>query len=396
METKAETAGGAGGRLMSIDALRGADMLFIMGFASAVVALCSFLGAPDCWLARQMTHVQWHGFRHHDTIFPLFLFLAGASWPFSLARQLGRGKSRLAVSLGILRRVAILVFLGAVCGGLLSFDFSRTRYCSVLGHIGVCWGLAALASLFVKDWRKLLAIAAALLVVHWLVLFLFTAPDDVVAIASEMGRSATKKVAAYASGGTDGFSFYGNVAGWIDRCVTPGRLYEAVFDPEGLFAKVSGAALAILGVVAGTLLRCEKTGGGRKAALLAASAAASLALCLAWSPWCPVNKKLWTATFVLASAAYSFGALALFYWTIDVRGCRRWTFFFRVIGMNSIAIYMLMDIVPFREVSKFFVGGLADIGGNVDLRNFVILLGQLAVEWLVLLFLYRKSTFLRV
>ena len=383
------------GRLMSIDALRGADMLFIMGFAGAVVALASLLGAGDSFLARQMTHVEWHGFRHHDTIFPLFLFLAGASWPFSCARQMERGKSRLAILLGVLRRAAALVGLGLVCGGLFNLDFARLRWCSVLGHIGVSWGVAAAASLFVRDWRKLLAMAAALLAVHWLVLFLFTAPDAA-ELAASTDRAVAKKVAAYAAFGTDGFSFVGNIAGWIDRRLSPGRLYEVVFDPEGLLAKVSGSALAIFGLLAGKLLRSEGLSGGRKAALLAAFAAASLALCLAWRPWCPVNKKLWTATFVLASAAYSFGALACFYWIIDVRGLRKWAFFFRVIGMNSIAIYMLMDIVPFREVSKFFVEGVAELGGNHDWRSFVILVGQIAVEWLVLLFLYRKKVFLKV
>ena len=81
-------------RLMSLDALRGADMLFIMGFSGAVVAFCQLLGfGKDCWLASQMVHVAWHGFRQHDTIFPLFLFLAGVSWSFSLAAQRERGRT---------------------------------------------------------------------------------------------------------------------------------------------------------------------------------------------------------------------------------------------------------------------------------------------------------------
>ena len=80
-------------RLMSLDALRGADMLCIMGLSGAIMAFCSWIGMKDCWLATQMTHVDWHGFLQHDTIFPLFLFLAGASWPFSFAGQVKRGYS---------------------------------------------------------------------------------------------------------------------------------------------------------------------------------------------------------------------------------------------------------------------------------------------------------------
>ena len=383
------------GRLMSLDALRGADMLFIMGFASAVVAFCFFIGAPDCWLARQMVHAPWHGFRQHDTIFPLFLFIAGVSWPFSCASQEARGLGRARIVLRVLRRAAALVFLGLVCGGLFKFDFSSLRCCSVLGHIGICWALAAILCLFVRDWRALLAVAATLLIGHWLVLSLFSAPDAA-EIAASTSCAVAKKVAAYAEYGADGFSFTGNIAGWIDRNFMPGRLYEKVFDPEGLLAKVPGTALALFGMLAGRLLASGAVSGRWKTALLVAASAVSLALCLAWRPWCPVNKKLWTATFVLASAAYSFAALAVFYWIVDVRGWRKWTFFFRVIGMNSIAIYMLMEIVPFREVSKYFLGGVADIGGNPDWRSFVLCVGQLAVEWLVLLFLYCKKVFLRV
>lgn len=100
-------------RLMSLDALRGFDMLFIMAFSQAVVAFCAWIGSPDSWLAQQMTHVSWHGLRHHDTIFPLFLFLflAGVSWPFSLASQRAKGRSTGRIVLKVVRRMCLLVLL---------------------------------------------------------------------------------------------------------------------------------------------------------------------------------------------------------------------------------------------------------------------------------------------
>ena len=124
-------------RLMSLDALRGADMLCIMGGSSLVVALCALLGAKDCCLATQMTHVAWHGFRHHDTIFPLFLFLAGVSWPYSLAGQLERGKSTAAIVRKIIVRMLVLIFLGFASSTFFAFDFANVRYAQVLGHIGI-------------------------------------------------------------------------------------------------------------------------------------------------------------------------------------------------------------------------------------------------------------------
>ena len=208
-------------------------------------------------------------------------------------------------------------------------------------------------------------------------------------------QKSVQKVASYAAYGTDGFSFTGNIAGWIDRTFMPGRLHEGIFDPDGLLGKVTGTVTAMLGVFAGELLRRKDVSGGRKALILAGAGILSLAACLAWRPWCPVNKKIWTSTFILAAGAYSFLALALFYWIVDVKGWRGWTFFFRVIGMNSITIYVMMRFVEFRSMSKFFFSGVAGLG-NVHWSALVLCLGQVALEWLVLLYLYRKGTFLKV
>jgi predicted acyltransferase len=151
----------------------------------------------------------------------------------------------------------------------------------------------------------------------------------------------------------------------------------------------------MLGVFTGDLLRRSDLSGNRKTGVLLGAALVSLALCLAWSTWCPVNKKMWTSTFILAAASYSFALLALFYWVIDVKGWRRWTFFFRVIGMNSITIYMLMAFVGFQALSQRFFVGIAELG-NAYWGMMVYALGQVAIEWLVLLWMYRKGAFLKV
>ena len=381
-------------RLMSLDALRGADMFCIMGGSSLVVALCALFGAKDGWLATQMTHVAWHGFRHHDTIFPLFLFLAGVSWPYSLAGQRARGKSTAAIVRKIAVRMLLLVFFGFATERFFAFDFAGTRYASVLGHIGVGWAVAALLALFVRSVAARLAVLAAILVGYWALLAFVTAPDAAALLAST-DPAVAKKIASYAAYGTDGFSFTGNLVGWLDRQILPGKMHELVFDPEGLLSCVPAVATAMLGVFSGELLRRTDVTGNRKTLALLGAGAACAAACLAWEPWCPINKKLWTSTFVLAAGAYSFAALALFYWIVDVRGWRRWTFFFRVIGMNAITIYLLMRVVPFRSISKFFFSGVAGLGEGCW-PSIALIAGQIAVEWLVLWWLYRKDTFLRV
>jgi len=379
---------------MSLDALRGFDMLWIMGFATAVTSLCSLLGAKDCWLATQMSHVAWHGFRHHDTIFPLFLFLAGASWPFSCASQVKKGVSAGRIVLRCFRRMVVLVLLGCFFSSFLqNFDFSLCRYDSILAHIGICWFFAALAYMFVRSWKARLAFIVGLLVVHGLVLGLCRAPDAAVLLSSTDPKVA-KTVASYAAFGTDGFSFTGNIAGWIDRTFMPGKIYEGIFDPDGLLAKVTGIALAMLGVLAGELLRKELS-GSRKTLVLLGAGLVSAGLAVALDPICPVNKKIWTPTFILAAAGYAFLMLALFYWIIDVKGFRKWAFFFQVIGMNSITIYLAMKFMGFWSISKFFFGGGAAWGG-ADWNRLVIALGTVAVEWIFLWYLYRKGTFLRV
>ena len=383
-------------RLMSLDALRGADMLFIMGFSGALVALCSLLGfGKDCWLATQMTHVAWHGIRQHDTIFPMFLFLAGVSWPFSFASQQARGSSTGRIVRKILVRVFLLCLLGLMRGGAFwKFDFAAVRYDSILAHIGICWAVAALLAMFVKSFWTRLAIVAALLVAHFLALRLFSAPDAAALIASTDADTA-RRVASYAAYGTDNFSFTGNVAGWIDRTFMPGRLSEIIFDADGLLAKITGIAIAMGGVFAGEILRRQDASGWRKTFILLGAGCVCMLLSWAWSPWCVINKKLWTSSFSLAAVGYSLVALALFYCVIDVLGWRRWAFPFRVIGMNSITIYMLMYFVSFQEISRRVFAGVAEFG-NASWASMVYALGQVFIAWLVLLWLYRKNTFLRV
>ena len=381
-------------RLMSLDALRGADMFCIIGGSSLVLALCAIFGAKDCWLAEQMTHVVWHGFRHHDTIFPLFLFLAGVSWPYSLAGQRARGKSTAAIVRKILVRMTLLVFLGFASSKFFEFDFANVRYAHVLGHIGIGWAVAALLALFVRSFAVRFGVLVAILVGYWALLTFVPAPDAA-ALAASKDPAIAKKVAEYAAFGTDGFSFVGNLVGWVDRNYLPGKMHELVFDPEGILSSIPAVATAMLGVFSGELLRRTDVSGNRKTLLLLGAGIVSTVACLAWEPWCPINKKIWTSTFVLAAGAYSFASLALFYWIIDVLGWRRWAFFFRVIGMNAITIYLLMRFVQFRAISKYFFSGVAGLGDG-SWSKVALIAGQILVEWLLLLFLYRKNTFLKV
>lgn len=369
--------GKVGTRLMSIDALRGFDMFFITGGATLIAGLCSALGWGDGWLARQMHHVEWAGLAHHDTIFPLFLFLAGVSWPFSLASQIGRGCTTGQIVRKVIVRMAILFVLGMFCGGILAFR-PMFRIPSVLGQIGLSWGLAAFVFMAVKRLRTRILVVAGLLVGYWAFLAFTPVPG--------------------APEGTIAYSPEGNIVSWLDRTLMPNHIYKTGrFDPESLFLTPAGVALALLGMLAGTVLRNDKWTGSRRVAVLGGASALTLALGLVfvYGLGVPVVKQLWTSSFVLVAAAYSYAMLAVFHWIVDVKGWSRWSFYFRVIGMNSITIYMLMNIGVTGAMQRFFFSGVIDSCAE-NWRWFAGGCFTQLTCWLVLYFFYRRKIFLKV
>jgi len=370
---KMETKTNKNERLMSLDALRGFDMLFIMGLAGWIVALCQLLpsGGVTEWLAGQMSHVEWHGWAHHDTIFPLFLFVAGISFPFSIAKQRAKGKSKKSILYKIIRRGLMLVLLGFIYNGILTLDFPNVRYASVLGRIGLAWMFAALLFTNFKA-KTCWIISAAILIGYWLMLWLI--PNV-----------------------ADPFSFEHNLAGTVDRILLPGRLHEKTFDPEGLFSTIPAIVTALLGMFTGQFVQLsdKQVSGNKKALYMVLAAIVFIVIGWIWSYWFPINKKLWTSTFVLVLAGYSLLSFALFYYVIDVKGWSRWSFFFRVVGLNSITIYLAQKIINFRQITNFFFGGIVSLFPE-DAGKLIYATGYITVCWIFLYVLYKKNIFLKV
>ena len=364
-----------GNRLMSLDALRGFDMFWIMGGEGILCVLAAILGFPD--FGKSFGHVPWEGLQFMDTVFPTFLFMAGASFPFSAAKSRERGMTNGQIARRALRRGLILMLLGIVYWGFLSrLDFATFRIPSVLGYIGFGWMFAAWIYLYVrKTWARV-AIAAGILAAVSLVFGLIPAPDA--------PATAVK------------FSPEWHLGCWLDRTILGPHSLTPKFDNEGFGGLFCTIVTAMLGMFAGEIVRAGgKEATGRKALWLLASAAVCLMSGLALSTFYPIVKNLWSPSFVLVVGSYSFAMFALFYWIIDVKGSRKWSFFFTVIGMNSITIYFAQQFVGFESASKFFLGGFAglmpDLWGQLVLR-----LGYIAACWLFLLFLYRKNVFLKV
>lgn len=359
-------------RLLSLDALRGFDMLFIMGLAPLLIAIANFApeSKPMIFLAEQMRHVKWDGFTHHDTIFPLFLFIAGISFPFSLQKQRMSGKSNKEIHYKIIKRGIILVLLGFVCNGIFKLDFENMRYASVLGRIGLAWMFAALLFANFKTIVNII-ISAAILVGYWLLLWLV--PD-----------SATP------------FSLEDNLVGVVDRAILPGRLLQKnMFDPEGILSTLPAVVTALLGMFTGLFIQKATVSGKKKVVYMLAAAALLLLIGYLWNMVFPINKKLWTSSFVCVAASYSLFMFALFYYIIDVKGFSCWAFFLRVVGLNSITIYLAQRIIGFKQIANFFLEGVI----NLSSPNVGELIGRIAyitVCWLFLYFLYKKKVFLKV
>lgn len=339
-------------------------MLFIMGFADLVIALCALL--PFGWsdaLAQQMVHPEWNGFSHHDTIFPLFLFLAGVSFPFSLKNSRSKGLSNNSIYYKIVKRAVVLFLLGLVYNGALNLDFESMRIPSVLGRIGVAWAVAALITMR-TSWVTRIYICASVLICYTLII----------------GENPT---------------IDNNYAGRIDQALLSGHLYLENFDPEGIFSTIPAVVTALLGVFAGEIILSAKRTPVKRAAILAVIGGGFCIAGFIWSYFAPVNKSLWTAPFVCYTACYSFIMLALFYYIIDVRGRKNWTLFFRVIGLNSITIYLGQRFISFPYTNDFTFGGVWGLFPD-GIASVLWWCSYIALCWGVLYFCYKKNIFLKV
>lgn len=371
------------GRLMSVDALRGFDMFWIVGAGHLVGALHKVSDAgPATFLATQLSHVEWEGFRFYDLIFPLFVFLVGVSIVFSLDKIVAREGKRKAYG-RVFRRFVLLFVVGIVYSGGLSNDWADIRVLGVLQRIALCYLFASV--LYLNFRARGLAVATVLLLGgYWAFLSFVPVPIEP-AMAS-----------ATPPGGQGGISFAmnNNWANYIDFHLLPGRLYNTYWDPEGLLSTLPAICTALFGVFAGLLLKSQSS-ASKKAAVLLLGGAALVVLGSLWGLQFPVIKKIWTSSYVLVAGGYSSILLGLFYLVVDVWGFRKWTTPFLWIGSNALTIYLAWRFVDFGELARLFVGGpvSAAIEPYGDLLVAVV---ALALALLFVRFLYKKRIFLRL
>jgi predicted acyltransferase len=357
----------SGRRFISVDALRGFDMFWIIGGDYLVRSLPKIHdSAATRWLAGQMEHCEWAGCHFYDLIFPLFVWIVGVAIPFSLPKLIEREGYAAAVRRIVVRSV-VLFLLGVFYMGGVANGFKNVYLAGVLHRIAVAYFFAALLFCFCPP-RTLAVWAVVLLVGYWALLTFVPVPG--------IGP------ASYAQGK--------NLAYYIDQHWLPGRKFEGT-----LLSTMAAVANCLLGIFAGLLLKDARRSEREKVAWLAGAGLISLVVGLLWARQFPIVKLLWTSSYVLVACGISAILLAVFHQVTEVWRRRTWCQPLVWIGMNAITIYLVSAVANFRRLAERFVGGDVAVwlGKYGDLTKAVV---ALAMALTVVHFLYRRKIFLRL
>jgi predicted acyltransferase len=376
-------------RLLSLDLLRGVTIAFMI--------LVNNPGSENAYAP--LKHAYWNGFTPTDLVFPTFLFIVGITTVFSLGSRIDRGDAKATLFLTVLRRAVLLYVIGVVISSFPFTDLSHIRYVGVLPRIALCY--LAVGSLYLIDqgWRDKLVLLAVALVGYWALLRFVPVPGygvpthDIPLLDRD-----------------------GNLAAWLDRQVfAPQHLYEKTRDPEGLLSTLPAIGTALLGVLAGIWLRTQRA-VQHKIAGIAGAGTLGVLLGLLWNITLPINKKMWTSSYVLFAGGLSLLLLAAAMLLVDVpsaaedrpaRSNRSGRFTpLLVFGTNAIASYALADLLEGAVYSIHVSSGISlhraiwrAIHRQIadpSLASLTYSVGFVCLCWMLIYLLYRRRIFLRI
>ncbi len=308
-------------RLLSLDAFRGITI--------AAMVLVNDPGSNDAAYP-QLKHSAWNGWTMTDMIFPFFLWIVGVAMVFSFAKRVERGEDKKKLILHAVRRGIIIFLLGYVVnnfpfgffGG--GFPLASARIPGVLQRIAICYVVSTIIYLYTSV-RGQIAWAVALLAGYWALVKLVPVPGYGAGVLEPRGNLEWY---------LDSTLLNGHTFLWAP---TPG------FDPEGILSTIPAIATALLGIITGQFLRSERT-REEKTAWMFVVGNGMLLLGMILDMWLPINKNMWTSSYVIFMGGWALIGLAIFYWLIDVKGYRKWATPFLIFGMNAIALYMFAEL----------------------------------------------------
>ena len=374
-------------RWLSVDVLRGLTIGFM-------IMVNNNGGGDQAYWA--MKHTDWNGFTPTDLVFPTFLFLIGISTVFSTAARLAKGATRQSLLAHTFRRAVILFLLGLVVNSFPFFRLHTLRIYGVLPRIAACYFLIALLYLATPSWKTIAAVAAACLLGYWILMRFVPVPGYGVP-----------------THGVPLLDHDGNLVAWLDRQIFPAsHLYERTRDPEGLLSTLPALATALIGMLAGIWLRTTRS-IAQKAKGIALAGLLSLASAGLWNLSFPINKKLWTSSYVLYAGGWSLLLLALSIWLVDILGARksdaanRRTFMpLLVFGTNAIAAYVFSELLPgaidlYHPIPKLLLTrrlylDLLHLIPYAPIASMVYSILFVTVCWLAIYQLYRRRIFLKI
>lgn len=305
----AELSNNAQDRLVSLDVFRG-----------ITIAGMVLVNNPGTWshIYWPLAHAAWHGWTPTDLVFPFFLFIVGVAIPLAFGNRMEQGGSKRDLYLKILKRTLIIFALGIFLAGFPYFPFATIRIPGVLQRIAVCYLFASLIFLNTKVQTQII-ITILLTLVYWALMTLLNAPG-------------------YPTGD---LSKEGSVASFIDRVVLGPHIWKQgrVYDPEGLLSTIPAIATTIIGMLTGQWLRTNKS-SYEKAAGMFVAGAVCIVMGWCWNPFFPINKSLWTSSYVFFTGGLALEFLAFCYWLVDIKKYQRWARPFVVFGMNAIVLFV--------------------------------------------------------
>jgi predicted acyltransferase len=325
----------AGERLASLDLFRG-----------ITIAGMILVNNPGSWEAIHppLAHAEWHGWTPTDLVFPFFLFIVGVSIALALGRRVESGGAARGLYLKIIRRAVVIFALGLLLAGFPRYDLDTLRLPGVLQRIAVCYLIASVIFLNTK-WRAQALIAAALLLIYWALMTLVPVPGF----------------------GAGDLSMEGNLAAYLDRALLGQHTWKPLYDPEGILSTIPAIATTLAGVLTGQWLRSHRSEFEKVAGLFVAGACAVVSG-WAWGLWFPVNKALWTSSYVLLTAGLALQLLAVCFWLVDIKDRRRWAKPFFVFGTNALAVYFLSELFSRLISLDTFT---RPSGGPADLKTLI-------------------------
>jgi predicted acyltransferase len=367
-------------RLKSLDALRGFDMFWIIGGEGLFAALFTLTGWAGWNIAsEQMQHSQWHGFTLYDLIFPLFIFLSGVALGLS-PKRLDRQPLSVALPLyqHACKRLILLIALGILYnhgwGTGIPTDLDKIRYSSVLARIGFAWFFAAIL-VWHTGFKTQVIVSVSIICLYTLAQWYLPVP-----------------------GGQAGlFTLDASINTYVDELLRPGIAYQYLpLDPEGVLSTVPAIINAMVGVFAGQfIIRTHPRGDWEKTGILVACGVMLLVLAWLLEPIIPVNKALWTTSFVLVTSGWSLLFLSLFYVIIDVLKWQKWAFVFVVIGTNAIIVYLGSSLIDWHYINRSLFAGVIE-ALPVSSQPLFTVIGFISVQWLVLWYMHRRHIFIRI